>query len=139
MVRAVSSLPPLVQTGVFMKHASWRGALAAAGLGLCTLPAFAQTFRSNDPVIRQMWTEGMERYQTQRLAQVLLDSIGPRLSGTSNYQAAADWLVANYRSWGIEARREQYGTWRGWRRGPVHADLVAPRQDTLEARFLSWG
>ena len=121
-----------------MKHAWWRGALAAAGLSLCTLPAFAQTFRSNDPVIRQMWAEGMERSQTERLAQVLLDSIGPRLSGTSNYQAAADWLVANYRSWGIEARREQYGTWRGWRRGPVHADLVAPRQHTLEARFLSW-
>jgi len=100
--------------------------------------AQAQTFRSDDPVIRAMWTEGMERSQTERLAQVLLDSIGPRLSGTPNYQAAVDWLLATYRSWGIEARKEQYGTWRGWRRGPVHADLVAPRAHTLEARLLAW-
>jgi len=100
--------------------------------------ARAQTFRSDDPVIRAMWTEGMERSQTERLAQVLLDSIGPRLSGTTNYQAAVEWLLATYRSWGIGARKEQYGTWRGWRRGPVHADLVAPRGHTLEARLLAW-
>lgn len=101
-------------------------------------PSVAQTYRSQDPVIRAMWTEGMERSQTERLAQALLDSIGPRLSGTPNYQAAVDWLLATYGAWGIAARKEQYGTWRGWRRGPVHADLVAPRQHTLEARFLAW-
>src|SRR3990172_6896727 len=100
--------------------------------------ARAQAFRSDDPVIRAMWTEGMERSQTERLAQVLLDSIGPRLSGTPNYQAAVDWVLATYASWGVEARKEQYGTWRGWRRGPIHADLVAPRGHTLEARLLAW-
>ena len=102
------------------------------------LAAPAQTFRSADSVLRRMWTEGMEGSQTERLAQVLLDSIGPRLSGTANYQAAADWVLARYRSWGVEARKEQYGTWRGWRRGPVHADLIAPHAHTLEARFLAW-
>jgi hypothetical protein len=113
-------------------------ALAALGLMLLETSGRAQTFRSDDPVIRAMWTEGIERSQTERLAQVLLDSIGPRLSGTPNYHAAVDWLLATYASWGITARREQYGTWRGWRRGPVHADLVAPRGHTLEARLLAW-
>jgi len=110
--------------------------LSALALGAPAAPA--QTFRSDDPVIKQMWTEGMERSQTERLAQVLLDSIGPRLSGTSNYQAAVDWLLATYGGWGIQARKEQYGTWRAWRRGPVHADLIVPRAHTLEARFLAW-
>ncbi|HXV86986.1 MAG TPA: M20/M25/M40 family metallo-hydrolase [Gemmatimonadales bacterium] len=112
------------------------GAALAWSVGAVSLSA--QTFRSDDPVIKQMWAEGMERSQTERLAQVLLDSIGPRLSGTANYQAAVDWLLGLYQSWGVSARKEQYGTWRGWRRGSIHADLVAPRAHTLEARFLAW-
>jgi len=28
--------------------------------------------------------------------------------------AAQRWLVKIYQSWGIEARAERYGTWRGW-------------------------
>jgi carboxypeptidase Q len=106
--------------------------LAAAG------PAAAQTFRTDDPVIRRMWAEGTERSQAERLAQVLMDSIGPRLSGSPGYDAAGEWLLRVHREWGIEARREEYGTWRGWRQGSVHVDLTAPRVQTLEAKLLAW-
>ncbi len=98
----------------------------------------AQTFRTDDTLIRQMWVEGMERSQTRRLAQVLTDSIGPRLSGTPNFDAAVEWLLGTYAGWGIEARREQYGTWRGWQQGVLHIDLLAPRVQTLEAKLLAW-
>ena len=98
----------------------------------------AQTFRTDDTVIRQMWVEGMERSQARRLAQVLTDSIGPRLSGTPNFDAAVEWLLGTYGGWGIEARREEYGTWRGWRQGVLHVDLLAPRVQTLEAKLLAW-
>jgi len=121
-----------------MRVPKLEAALLFVVLGLAATGGQAQTFRSDDSVIRAMWAEGMERSQTERLAQVLLDSIGPRLSGTPNYQAAVDWVLATYASWGVEARKEQYGTWRGWRRGPIHADLVAPRGHTLEARLLAW-
>jgi len=50
----------------------------------------AQTFRTDDPVIRQMWTLGMEGSQTESLAQILTDFIGPRLAGSPNLDAAAD-------------------------------------------------
>jgi carboxypeptidase Q len=106
--------------------------LAVAG------PAVAQTFRTDDPVIRRMWVEGTERSQAERLAQVLMDSIGPRLSGSPGYDAAGEWLLRVHREWGIEARREEYGTWRGWRQGSVHVDLTAPRVQTLEAKLLAW-
>ncbi len=112
--------------------------LVALLSGLLARSAQAQTFRSDDSVIRAMWAEGMERSQTERLAQALLDSIGARLSGSPNYAAATDWLLAMYRSWGVEARKEQYGTWRGWRQGAVHVDLIAPRVQTLEAKLLAW-
>ncbi len=101
--------------------------------------AAAQTYPTNDPVIRRIWDEGMtDRSQATRLAQVLSDSIGPRLSGSPGYAAATDWVAARYAEWGITARKERYGTWRGWRRGYTHFDLIAPRVRTLEGLILAW-
>ncbi len=104
-----------------------------------TLPAHvaAQTFRTEDPVLRRMWTEGMERSQTERLAQVLMDSIGQRRAGTPGYDAAVAWIEGVYRSWGVTVRRERMGTYAGWRFGAVHADLIRPRVQTLEAHILA--
>jgi carboxypeptidase Q len=98
----------------------------------------AQSFRSADSVIRRMWTLGMEESQVERLAQVLIDSIGPRLSGTAGFNSAGDWLERTYQAWGVTARRERYGTWRGWRMGATHADLIAPRAQGLEVELLAW-
>ena len=50
-----------------------------------------------------------DRSQVESLAQVLLDSIGPRLSGSPGQMAANDWLSTMYESWGVPARQEQYG------------------------------
>jgi carboxypeptidase Q len=98
----------------------------------------AQTFRSNDPVIRRMWQVGMEHSKTQELAQVLMDSIGPRLSGSPGFQSAVEWLEQKYTSSGITVRRERYGTWRGWNPGVVHMQLTAPRVQNLEVELLAW-
>ena len=100
--------------------------------------AHAQTFRNDDPVIRRMWDEGMNKSQAGALAQVLMDSIGPRLAGSPNYDAAVAWLSRKYEEWGVPVRRERYGTWRGWQMGPVHADLIAPRTQTLNAHLMAW-
>ncbi|HEV2130901.1 MAG TPA: hypothetical protein VGR27_07355, partial [Longimicrobiaceae bacterium] len=100
------------------------------GLGVIAAPLPAQTFATDDPVLRRTWAEGMENSQLPRLAQTLLDSIGPRLTGTPQKKAAHDWVVATYQGWGIPARNEQYGTWLGWRRGITHIDLLEPRVRT---------
>jgi len=112
--------------------------LAAAGLALLAPGAAAQTFPTDDAVLRRIWTEGMDRSQVERLAQALMDSIGPRLTGTPGFTAAADWAIATYQAWGVAARKEQYGTWRGWRRGTSHIDLIQPRVRTLEGIILGW-
>jgi hypothetical protein len=80
----------------------------------------------------------MDSSQTYPLAQALMDSIGPRLTGTPQQRAAIDWALARYAQWGIPARKEQYGTWNGWNRGYTHVDLIAPRVRTLEATMLAW-
>jgi hypothetical protein len=115
--------------------------LAYLVIALIVLPGHAarsQSLPTDDPVIRQMWEEGIDRSQTGRLAQALMDSIGPRLAGSPEFASATDWLVATYRKWGVAARKEQYGTWRGWRQGILHVDLIAPRVQTLEAELLAW-
>jgi carboxypeptidase Q len=101
-------------------------------------PAAAQTFAVEDPVLRQIWQLGMEQSQAMRIAQVLTDSIGPRLTGTPQYEAGANWAVSLLDSWGVEARKEQYGTWHGWRRGITHIDLIQPRVRSLEGMILAW-
>lgn len=109
--------------------------------GLALLPALALPAVSQapaDPVLARIWTLGMDSSHTERLAQVLFDSIGPRLTGTDGLKHGNDWLVKTYASWGITAKNEQYGTWRGWRRGYSHIDLVSPRVRTLEGTMLGF-
>ncbi len=58
------------------------------------VPVVSQTFPTNDPVLRQMWTEGIEKSQTEVLAQVLFDEIGPRLTGSPGHEKGNEWLVS---------------------------------------------
>ena len=109
-----------------------------AALATVAPVARAQSYTTPDPVIRSIWDEGMNRSQVARLAQVLADSIGPRLTGTPGMKRGNDWLVATYKGWGLEASNEQYGTWKGWRRGATHIDLIEPRVRTLEGMMLAW-
>ena len=114
--------------------------LAAGVLAAMGLPAAAgsQTFPVSDPVIRAIWAEGTDRSHLYRLAQTLSDSIGPRMTGTPSLKSGSDWLVSQYAAWGIPARLEQFGTWRSWRRGVSHIDLVGPRVRSLEGTMLAY-
>jgi hypothetical protein len=103
-----------------------------------TSVAEAQAHRTNDSVIHRMWQVGMENSQTEMLAQVLMDSIGPRLAGSTALATSQDWLVDLYQSWGVTVRKEEYGTWQGWRQGYLHVDMISPRVQTLEAELLAW-
>src|SRR5690606_30991759 len=91
-----------------------------------------------DPVLRAIWEEATERSQLEPLAQALLDSLGPRLTGSPGMERAQDWAVRMLESWGVDARIEPYGTWEGWERGISHIDLLAPRVRSLEGRILAW-
>ncbi|MBW3656507.1 MAG: M20/M25/M40 family metallo-hydrolase, partial [Gemmatimonadetes bacterium] len=121
---------------IFPRHLA-----VGAALLLSASPASVaaqESWTTNDPVLRAIWSEGMERSRLEPMAQALLDSIGPRLTGSPGQLAAHEWAAAQFRGWGIEARNETYGSWVGWRRGTAHVDLVQPRVRSLEARLLAW-
>lgn len=113
------------------------GIVALLTLGTA-IPAGAQSFPTEDPVLRRIWEVGMEQSQVERIAQTMLDSIGPRLTGTPAMERANEWAVNLVRSWGVQARTEPYGTWIGWERGITHIDLIEPRVRTLEGTMLAW-
>ncbi len=124
-------IPAAAFTAAFLAGAALVAPLGAS-LG-------AQSFPTDDAVIRRIWDEGMtNKSQAGRLAQVLMDSIGPRLSGSPAFLAATDWVSARYTEWGIPVRKEKYGTWIGWKRRYSHIDLIAPRERTLEGMILAW-
>ncbi len=103
--------------------------------------AFLQTVWAQKPdtiLIQKMVTEANNNSQLEPLAHELLDVIGPRLVGTPQMKTAADWAIDKFGTWGIAARTENWGTWRGWERGITHVDLVHPRVRTLEATQLAW-
>jgi carboxypeptidase Q len=114
--------------------------LVTAALLLASAASVAaqQPWRTNDRVLRAIWEEGTQRSRLEPLAQALIDSVGPRLTGTQGQADAHRWAAAQLAAWGAESRVEPYGEWIGWRRGTAHVDMVSPRARTLEARLLAY-
>lgn len=107
------------------------------GLGLLVL-FNTKVQAQQDQVINDIIKEARENSQLQVIGHELMDGIGPRLVGSPQMQQANDWAVAKYKSWGIEARNEKWGEWRGWERGITHIDMVAPWTRSLAGTQLAW-
>ena len=112
--------------------------IAAACIAAWSTSAVPQDNPTGDPIVQRIYDEGMHRSQAARFGQVLMDSIGPRLTGSPANRAANDWLLRTYAAWGVPAKNEQYGTWRDWTRGSSGIELVAPRARVLEATMHAW-
>lgn len=97
--------------------------------------AYAQDYQK---VFEAIHAEGKSNGDLPQMAHELLDKIGPRLVGSPQMQMAHDYVVNQYRQWGIEAYNEQWGEWRSWTRGFTHVDMMAPWQKSLEAVQLAW-
>ncbi len=98
--------------------------------------SFAQV--KDSLIINAIVQEATNNSQLENLAHELFDKIGPRLVGSPKMQQAHDWAVAKYNSWGIDAKNEKWGEWRGWERGITHIDMTAPWVKTLEGTQLAW-
>lgn len=111
-----------------------------ASILLTSLLFCTRSFAQNkDSIIaQQIIREASDNSQLTNLGHELLDVIGPRLTGSPQMKQANDWAVATYKKWGIDARNEQWGQWRGWERGVSHIDLIYPRVRTLEGTQLAW-
>lgn len=94
--------------------------------------------QTKDEVVKNIIKEANENSQLEKLGHELMDVVGPRLVGTPQMKKANDWAVAKYTSWGIAAKNEKWGEWRGWERGITHIDMVYPRVQSLRGMQLAW-
>ncbi|WP_228547340.1 M20/M25/M40 family metallo-hydrolase [Nonlabens antarcticus] len=94
--------------------------------------------QSKDPVVEAMVKDGTENSQLENLAHELMDVVGPRLVGSPQMKSAGDWAIAKFNDWGIDAKSEKYGEWRGWDRGITHIDMLEPRVQSLQGTQLAW-
>ncbi len=67
----------------------------------------------------------------------LCDRFGGRLTGSQADRAAMDWLVAELRRLGLEARRDEFRM-PGWERGADRVELIAPFARPLRVAALSY-
>ena len=76
--------------------------VAARIPGVAAAELTPQDFLSEDPIIREIWAQGMEEgSQIEGLAQVLPDSVGPRLSGSPGQRSSIEWARSTRRGWRV--------------------------------------
>jgi hypothetical protein len=105
---------------------------------ICLLMAGVVHAQDVNQTVDRIVQEATGNSQLETLAHELMDVIGPRLVGTPQMQKAHNWAVETYAKWGIDARNEQFGEWRGWERGITHLDMISPRVVSLEGMQLAW-
>ena len=84
--------------------------------------------------------EGKERSQIMRTVHYLTDVHGPRLTGSPNHKAAAEWAVKQMTEWGLEnGRLEPWDFGHpGWLNERFSGFIVAPVKDSLVGEVLAW-
>lgn len=106
------------------------------GLGLLVFVSLQ--LQAQNPVIDAIIKEANENSKLEVLAHEIMDGVGPRLVGSPQMQKAHDLAVSTYQSWGIPARNEKWGEWKGWERGITHIDMIAPWTRSLAGTQLAW-
>ncbi|MBS1792546.1 MAG: M20/M25/M40 family metallo-hydrolase [Acidobacteria bacterium] len=100
----------------------------------------AQTVPDQADVFARIRKEGMEKSQIMRTLHYFTDVYGPRLTGSPNHKAAADWAVAQMTTWGFDnAHLEPWDFGHpGWVNERASGFITAPVQDSLVFEVLSW-
>lgn len=84
--------------------------------------------------------EARERSQIMQTLHVLTDVYGPRLTGSPNHHAAAEWAVARMKEWGFDTGTLEPWDFGhpGWLNERMTAHVVAPVKDALVGEVLAW-
>lgn len=80
------------------------------------------------------------RSQIMRTMHFLTDVYGPRLTGSPNHKAAAEWAAKQLTDWGLEnAHLEPWDFGHpGWLNERLTAHIVSPVKDPLVCEVLAW-
>ncbi len=105
---------------------------------LLPLAAFSQD--PNGDINAKIRKEGMENSKIMRTMHFFTDVYGPRLTGSPNHKAAAEWAVKQMKEWGFD--NPHLEPWDfghpGWANEQLTAHAVSPFKDALVCEALAW-
>jgi len=107
-------------------------------ISLLSLPIVAQNGSSD--MLNRIRSEAMERSQIMKTMHMFTDVYGPRLTGSPNHKAAADWAVKQMTAWGLENAHLEPWDFKhpGWLNERLTAHLISPVKDPLVCEVLAW-
>jgi len=94
----------------------------------------------NHDVNARIRKEGRDNSQIMRTMHYLTDVYGPRLTGSPNHKAAAEWAVKQMTEWGFTTGHlEPWDFGRpGWLNERFSGFIVSPVKDSLVGEVLAW-
>lgn len=107
-------------------------------LSLLTLPALAQN--GSGDMLTRIRAEAMQRSQIMKTMHMFTDLYGPRLTGSPNHKAAAEWAVKQMTAWGFEKAHLEPWDFKhpGWLNERLTAHIISPVKDPLVCEVLAW-
>ncbi len=91
-------------------------------------------------VVHQIKTEAFDNSKVMEHLSYLSDMYGPRLTGSPEFQQAADWAMSRLKEYGItNVHTEKWGPFgRSWSLQTYTLEMIAPRYSHLVAAPLAW-
>ena len=107
-------------------------------LSLLSLPIAAQN--GSGDMLSRIRKEAMDHSQIMKTMHMFTDLYGPRLTGSPNHKAAADWAVKQMTAWGLENAHLELWDFKhpGWLNERLTAHLISPVKDPLVCEVLAW-
>src|SRR5689334_3278009 len=107
-------------------------------ISLLSLSVAAQN--GSDDLLSRIRKEAVERSQIMKTMHFFTDVYGPRLTGSPNHKAAAEWAVKQLTAWGLSnAHLEPWDFGHpGWLNERLTAHIISPVKDPLTCEVLAW-
>ncbi len=101
--------------------------------------AWAQTEQVDLAVVHKIREEALQNGKVMDHAFQLTDVVGPRLTNSPGFFAAADWIVEQMTEWGIDAKEEAWGPFgNGWNYTRFSANMIEPTYAPLIGFPMAW-
>src|SRR5438874_1455732 len=106
---------------------------------LLCLPLLAQS-QSDKDLLERIRKEERDNSQIMKTEHMLTDVYGPRLTGSPNHKAAAEWAIRQMTAWGLSnAHLEPWDFGHvGWLNERFTGHIISPVKDVLTCEVLSW-
>ena len=114
--------------------------LVALSLVLSLLSVSVVAQNGSGDMLSRIRKEAMERSQIMKTMHMFTDVYGPRLTGSPNHKAAAQWAVKQMTAWGLENAHLEPWEFKhpGWANERLNAHLISPVKDPLVCEALAW-